>query len=677
MQINFTGSIVLAFLSTLLFVLLSFLYWQNISSMKSFQKYVLFTLRTLTLLCIIFLILNPWFQWSKQIEVREKLSIYLDSSTSMQNQLAYDNIEIGHLKFQIDNWSEENNIDSRWYLFGENIREASIRELGDFTDSFTDFSSLSDHAITNNAGQVILITDGQSNRNKNIEYLDFDEDLKINVIGVGSDLRLNDIWIENIIAPSNVFIQDSVKIKVILGYELFEDVNGELIFNLSHKDNHLIPVKIPLGKGFIDIEKSFLATQIMELTQIEVHSQLIESNIENNTNLIHIEVSEYKKGVLLISSGLSPNTPLIKNLLTELPPHTLTHLYKKNNIEWNLNLSNVMKDSSIQLVILDDFPGSKKDTQVYERIIENSLWKKVIKIYFEGPKSNASTAEILSKKLDSSVRITDGVNNLKIDNLNESSIFKKVELSSIPPTKKQMIWESIPNNIIYSFDDNSAAIVNKNNFYGIFIKDAQEIILSESKNHQSVLRNIFSNLFLHTFTGDGNLLMLTAEKQKYMANSPIIFNIEKSLILDDGLIKIGINSANGSRMKEISLLNSENNSPPQFIDLPGDYTAIASLEISPTQQIESQPFYFRIIKNLIEEDNLFENKNDLETLAWKNRGTYTDPNHLDVVLSTMNSDPKSQLKEYKFSALSTQRYWWILIILLSIEWFLRKREGLL
>ena len=677
MQINFTGSIVLAFLSTLLFVLLSFLYWQNISSMKSFQKYVLFGLRTLTLLCIIFLILNPWFQWSKQIEVREKLSIYLDSSTSMQNQLAYDNIEIGQLKFQIDNWSEENNVDSRWYLFGENIREASIRQLGDFTDSFTDFSSLSDHAITNNAGQVILITDGQSNRNKNIEYLDFDEDLKINVIGVGSDLRLNDIWIENIIAPSNVFIQDSVKIKVILGYELFEDVNGELIFNLSHKDNHLIPVKIPLGKGFIDIEKSFLATQIIELTQIEVHSQLIESNIENNTNLIHIEVSEYKKGVLLISSGLSPNTPLIKNLLTELPPHTLTHLYKKNNIEWNLNLSNVMKDSSIQLVVLDDFPGNKKDTQLYERIIENSLWKKVIKIYFEGPKSNASTAEILSKKLDSSVRITDGVNNLKIDNFNESSIFKKVELSSIPPTKKQMIWESIPNNTIYSFDDNSAAIVNKNNFYGIFIKDAQEIILSESKNHQSVLRNIFSNLFLHAFTGDGNLLMLTAEKQKYMANSPIIFNIEKSLILDDGLMKIAINSGNGTKMQEISLLNSENNSPPQFIDLPGDYTAIASLEINPNQQIESQPFYFRIIKNLIEEDNLFENKNDLETLAWKNRGTYTDPNHLDVVLSTMNSNPKSQLKEYKFSALSTQRYWWILIILLSIEWFLRKREGLL
>jgi hypothetical protein len=81
--------------------------------------------------------------------------------------------------------------------------------------------------------------------------------------------------------------------------------------------------------------------------------------------------------------------------------------------------------------------------------------------------------------------------------------------------------------------------------------------------------------------------------------------------------------------------------------------------------------------NLIEEDNLFENKNDLQRLAWKNEGTYSDPNHLEVVLSALKSHPKSQLKEYKFSALSTQRYWWVLILLLSIEWFLRKREGLL
>ena len=677
MQIHIIGSIVMALLSIFIFALLSIVYWQNIRSIKSYQKYILFGFRTTALLFILFLILDPWFQWSKQIEIREKLSIYLDSSTSMQSQLAYDNIEIGQLKSQIDSWSEKNNVDSQWYLFGENVREASIREIGIFSDSLTDFSALPDHAIINNGGQLILITDGQSNRNMDIKHLHFDEGLKINVIGVGSDQRLNDIWIENITVPSHVFIEDSVNIKITLGYELFEDVDGELIFNLSPKDDYSMPVQISRGEGFIDIEKSFLATQIIELNQIEVHSEMIESNIENNSDVIHIKVNKHKKGVLLVSSGLSPNTPLIKSLLAELPPHNLIHLYRKNNLEWNLNLNNVMNDPSIQLVVFEDFPGSMKDAQIYQRISGNSLWGNFAQIYIEGPKSNASTGEILSKKLDSSVRITDDINDLKIDYFNELSIFKTVDLSSIPPTKKQMVWESNPNNIIYGFDNNSAAIVKKNNYYGVFIQDAQEVILSENKNQKSALKKIFKNLLLQAFTGDENLLKVTAEKQKYMANSPMTFNIEKSLILDDGLINIHINDSNGNSIKEILLSNIESNSSPQFIALPGDYTAIGSLKINGAERIESQPFYFRIIKNLIEEDNLFENKNDLENLAWENEGTYADPNHLEVVLSTVNNRPKSLLKEYKFSALSTQRYWWILIILLSIEWFLRKREGLL
>jgi hypothetical protein len=153
-----------------------------------------------------------------------------------------------------------------------------------------------------------------------------------------------------------------------------------------------------------------------------------------------------------------------------------------------------MNDPSIQLVVFEDFPGSIKDTQIYQRISGNSLWGNFAQIYIEGPKSNASTGEILSKKLDSSVRITDNVNDLKIDYFNELSILKTVDLSSISPTKKQMVWESNPNNIIYGFDDNSVALLKQNNFYGVFIQDAQEVILSETKNHQSALKKISKNL---------------------------------------------------------------------------------------------------------------------------------------------------------------------------------------
>ena len=677
MQIHIIGSIVMALISIVIFTFLSIIYWQNIRSIKSYQKYILISLRTTTLFFILFLILDPWVQWTKKNEIKEQLSIYLDSSISMEKQLFYDDMKISNLKSEIDSWSDKNNVSSEWYLFGESIRKASIRDIGIFRDSISDFSELPNHALINNGEQLILITDGQSNRNKDIRHLDFDEGLKINVIGVGSDQKLNDIWIENIVVPPNIFIEDSVNIKITLGYELFQSVNGELIFNISNKDNYSFPLQIPLGEGLIDFEKSFLAAQILELNQIEVRSDLIESNMQNNRELINIEVKKYKKGILLISSGLSPNTQLIKSLIEELPPHTLIHLYKKNNLEWNLNLSNVMNDSSIQLVVFDDFPGTKNDSQIYQRISENVLWKNSTQIYIEGPKSNASTAEILSNKLDLSVKIKDSINDLKIDYFNESSVLKPVDISSIPPTKKQMVWKSDASSIIYGFDDSSAGIIQLNKFYGVFIQDAQEVILSESKSNQSILRTIFSNLLLHAFIGDEGLLVLNAEKQKYMANSPITFNVEKSKVLDDGLIRIQINDSGGNNIDEIVLSRTESNSPSVFIATPGEYSAIAFLGIDGVERIESQPFHFRIMKNLIEEDNLFENKDNLESLAWENGGTYTDPNHLDVILSTVNSRPKSQLKEYKFSALSTQRYWWILIILLSIEWLLRKREGLL
>ena len=148
-------------------------------------------------------------------------------------------------------------------------------------------------------------------------------------------------------------------------------------------------------------------------------------------------------------------------------------------------------------------------------------------------------------------------------------------------------------------------------------------------------------------------------------------------MVDDGLTTIHINDSNGNSIKEILLSEIGLKSTPQFIAVPGIYTAIASLDIKDAERIDSKPFYFRIMKNSIEGENLFENKNNLEKLAWENGGTYTDPKNIEIILSMLNSGPKSQLKEFKLSALSTQRYWWLLIILLSIEWFLRKREGLL
>jgi hypothetical protein len=47
------------------------------------------------------------------------------------------------------------------------------------------------------------------------------------------------------------------------------------------------------------------------------------------------------------------------------------------------------------------------------------------------------------------------------------------------------------------------------------------------------------------------------------------------------------------------------------------------------------------------------------------------------MFSNIEITPIQYLRNYQISGLSTQNYWWVLIVLLSSEWFLRKKLGLL
>ena len=64
-------------------------------------------------------------------------------------------------------------------------------------------------------------------------------------------------------------------------------------------------------------------------------------------------------------------------------------------------------------------------------------------------------------------------------------------------------------------------------------------------------------------------------------------------------------------------------------------------------------------------------------ISQKTNGTYSNINALETVLNRI--DLKQKYKEVKinYNVFSFQDYWWIIIILLSIEWYLRKKFGLL
>jgi hypothetical protein len=79
----------------------------------------------------------------------------------------------------------------------------------------------------------------------------------------------------------------------------------------------------------------------------------------------------------------------------------------------------------------------------------------------------------------------------------------------------------------------------------------------------------------------------------------------------------------------------------------------------------------------IELIELIQEQNILMQVAHNSGGIYVPIESLDSMFSNIEITPVTLLKNYQISGLSTQDYWWLLIVLLSVEWFLRKKLGLL
>ena len=85
-----------------------------------------------------------------------------------------------------------------------------------------------------------------------------------------------------------------------------------------------------------------------------------------------------------------------------------------------------------------------------------------------------------------------------------------------------------------------------------------------------------------------------------------------------------------------------------------------------------------VVQNVnIELRELIQDQNALMRVAHNSGGLYVPIESVDSMFSHIEIIPVQLIKNRQISGLSAQNYWWILIILLAAEWFIRKKLGLL
>ena len=279
---------------------------------------------------------------------------------------------------KILNWSKKKSIDLNLYLFGSSYREISSLNQIDFTDEYTSFSDLFDSYNSNN--DIILLSDGINNYGLNkFDYNDFKS---INTIGFGdnnySDLDISIELLDTLINKNtidiNIMINKNINNKIISGnIYLSNQLNKQKIigsYNLDKLNNQTIALSLSLD-------------EFENFNRIYIDNNEYEENYSNNTfNLILDNVKHIRKKLLIVSGSISQNTSYIKNIIkNNLYDYDIDHLYRINESIWNESIDDYNFDN-YDFLVLDDFPIYSSDTKKVNNYIEDSKNKI---LYFLGP----------------------------------------------------------------------------------------------------------------------------------------------------------------------------------------------------------------------------------------------------------------------------------------------------
>ena len=670
------GPPAISFSVAVIFIIFLMQYWKLLKIHPFRFRVLLFTLRAVTISLLLILLINPWIAINQQKQESQKIDVIFDLSESMSTHFNNLNIQLEIVKKKISSWGTDNKVDVEFFRLGEKIK--LLKNITE-SDIITNFGNLPNFIAYHQPDQVLLITDGKATVGREIDDLKLTENTPIHILGVGPLKAAEDLAINRIEIPPRVKSDDTVNLKIRLHSNVTElTVSNIKILNEQGENIYSRTIKFEPGYQNIEVQVSIPAMKFNGLNTAIINPINREAQIKNNRYSFRVNVQTSQENILLISGTLSPNSSIIKSMLHSLEEAVINHSYRFDQLRWNQEPSSFLSENP-KIIVLDDFPSNRNDKEYFDIIVKNSREKQISIIYFEGPKSNLSTAELIRTHFPYFVPTTIDSDILTpLEDESSNLGISRIKLSAFPPQRRNVKWTADTQTWV-NYSDGSFMIADKNNVFMVTIPDIAGNHLKTSVNFRSPIYNLIRRVLLHAFYGNEGFLSLHINGTSY--NKGEVVEVQLLPIEKLGLSNFTITAIH-SNLDTIKTNCRQEIFKDSYICTlsnlsAGEYTLNGAAELPDGKFVFSNEFSIVVQDINIELRELIQNQNTLMRVAHNSGGVYMPIESLDSMFSHIDITPVQFMKNHQISGLSTQNYWWMLIILLSIEWFVRKKLGLL
>lgn len=654
----------------------------------TYKIIILSILRFLSLSLILLLIFNPAFEINKKQTQKPVILFAQDNSKSVPyglDSIGYKQSEYAtEVKSLIGSLQKDYKVQT--INFGSETKQSATFNFTDESTNFTNlFNYIQNQYVNANIGAVIISSDGIFNKGSNPIYESSKLNAPIYTIAIGDTNLHKDAFIKKVEYNKTNFVGNYSPIAV---HVMVSNLKNNVLRLDVLKNNQVIEQKniVVNSDNFFDKvtfllknEKSGIHKYTIKLSELTD-----EFSTENNVREIVVETHEKKQKILLVQQSYHPDCGVIKRVAEQNKAYEVDIKNAKDKIE-NLNDYN--------LVILHQLPSMSYGV--------SSLLKQIVKqkksvLFVLGEKSSLPALNALQIGFS----ITDFKNIFDHTKVGINNKFTLFELNNLPDELNFFPPLTVPfanypnivdNNIMFYqkvgmlktnkplifFTENGTQRVGVISGEGIWRWFMAEY---DANQNQEISTDIVQKIIQFLIVTDQNKRFIvdvpTENSELGVKISAKLYNKSYELINKPD-VSFEISDDKGKKYPHT--FQKTANAYQLNLKLPiGTYRYKATAQLG-TEQFEEKGSF--IVKHSqLEAQNLQADFNLLYNLADKNGGKMFMPKQMQSIADEIKNNPNIKEISYNLTELETliskKILFFIILLLLSAEWFFRKFWGL-
>ena len=666
------------------------LYYRNKSNPGKKTSIALGILRFVVVFFLAILLLSPMIERLTNVKEDPMMLFVQDNTGSLgfvPDSAYYHNAYLDEVKFFKEELGKD--YDVRSYTFGESF---SRNDKFTFDEKYTDMSAIFEGLQTTysnrNVGAVIVASDGIYNRGINPVYASGTNKFPLYTIALGDTIPHKDVILNDVLHNRVTYLGNKFPMQVnIEARECSEESStltitrdGERVFSKTidiHTDHHFQTVDLTMEADEVGMQRYHVS-----LSPVEG-----EISIENNSKDIFIEVLESRQKILLLSNTPHPDVGAIKQSL-------------ENNENYEVKSFEIDKfDENVEqfnLAILHQLPSLKHPrAELLSRLEEHNIPR----LFITGRQTNISAFN--DQNAGITIRPRSGQFNEALPQFNHN--FALFSISQDAKDFFGLLPPLYPHFANYEKDGSARTFLYQK--IGNVITEEPLIILSDHgetktgvitgegiwrwrlhnfmhKQNHHVFDELISKIAQYLSVIEDKSQLRIYSENIFYENEPVRFTAEvynhSYELINEPELHLTIYNEEGVDYPFVFSRTSNAYTLDAGTFSPGDYTYEAKVTIGDDRF--SHKGAFSVAELNIEKLQTIANHQIMYRLAAENDGKLFYPGQWSELINELKQ--REDIKPILYSqkqfedAISLRGIFFLILLLVTIEWFIRRRSGI-